>query len=119
MKIWFSFQKAHYNWDFEEKCFKGIKFPINFSYQHYIDWKGYQSDEEIKDAEANYGKNEYILIIYDLLEKTKIITINILFGFRLEMVVPEFMELFLERATAPFFVFQVFCVCLWCLDAYW
>lgn len=89
------FQKTKYLWCDDKKTFRGLEFPVHKSYGEYMACKGYQEEVDTQQAEFLYGKNH------------------------LDMVIPEFMELFTERATAPFFVFQVFCVALWCLDKYW
>lgn len=89
------FQKTKYIYDDNKHLFRGLEFPIYKSFLEYSQCKGFEEENDVRDAEALYGRNA------------------------LDMVVPEFMKLFIERATAPFFVFQVFCVALWCLDDFW
>ncbi|EAT46757.1 AAEL002061-PA [Aedes aegypti] len=91
---WFLFQKTKYVWDANKKQFRSVEFPIHKTYEEYFESKGHQEDSDVQLAERTYGNNN------------------------MEMVVPEFFELFIERATAPFFVFQIFSVLLWCLDQY-
>ncbi|BFZ20171.1 hypothetical protein BsWGS_23210 [Bradybaena similaris] len=94
--LWFFFQKTKYLYDAQErKQFVSVSFPIDQSMQFYMECKGYQEEEDVAAAEKKFGKNSMV------------------------MDIPKFAELFKERATAPFFVFQVFCVGLWCLDEYW
>ncbi|KFB39417.1 AGAP008085-PA-like protein [Anopheles sinensis] len=93
-QYWFLFQKAKYIWDPNKALFRSVEFPIHNTYEEYFESKGHLEDADVALAQATYGDNE------------------------MEMVVPEFFELFKERATAPFFVFQIFSVLLWCLDEY-
>lgn len=95
IEFFFTFQKIKYVWDDNKKQFRATEFPINRPFLEYFESKGLEDDDELAVAEKRFGKNS------------------------MEMVVPEFHELFIERATAPFFVFQVFSVGLWCLDEYW
>jgi len=89
------FQKLKYSWDADKKHFRAAEFTVDRPLKHYLDWKGYEDEESLEKVKKRYGDN------------------------KVDMTIPEFKELFKERATAPFFVFQVFCVGLWCLDEYW
>ncbi|CAF4374593.1 unnamed protein product, partial [Rotaria sordida] len=79
----------------EKKTFQTIDYPLSNSFLSYLQSKGYQTQDDIDQGIWNFGLNTMFIDI------------------------PSFIDLFIERATAPFFVFQVFCVLLWCLDEYW
>ncbi|ETO20313.1 ATPase type 13A1, partial [Reticulomyxa filosa] len=93
-ELYFIFQQMKYRLDDETNTFVELQFPLHHSILHYASTKGLKTDE-VKSLTEKYGTN----------------------GFNIPM--PQFWEIFQEHATAPFFLFQVFCVGLWCLDEYW
>lgn len=93
--IWFKYQEIKYIWNDNKKCFHSLEFPISSSVEHYVNCKGFNSDDQLARSIQLYGRNQ------------------------LNIQLPKFNDLFIERATAPFFVFQVFCITLWCFDKYW
>ncbi len=69
--------------------------PAQERYAYYHSHKGFTKEAALTAASQVYGRNSF------------------------DMPLPAFMELLKEQMLAPFFVFQVFCVGLWCLDEYW
>ena len=56
--MWFIFQKTKYVYDGEKhKTFAPVEFPVERSVREYMDWKGYQEEEELKAAQKKFDKN--------------------------------------------------------------
>ncbi|BGP13232.1 hypothetical protein JCM10213_004997 [Rhodosporidiobolus nylandii] len=95
--VFFSYQRDKYIYSPSDRAFSRISYPADTAppLSTFQSSKGLTTAQEIEQTRLDYGKN-----IFDI-------------------PVPTFGELFAEHATAPFFVFQVFCAGLWCMDEYW
>lgn len=96
-EVSFVFQKRRYIWNADKSSFAPPHFTI---------------DE--KDVTVGQFQNATPLKIVDLELAKRIYGPN-----KFDIPVPTFKELFFQHAVAPFFVFQIFCVALWCLDEKW
>ena len=92
--FFFLYQQTKFIFDVNSGDFISIPYPDNLSFRSYLS-RGGLSTNAVSRALGQYAGNV------------------------LRIPEPAFMELFKEHASAPFFVFQMFCVFLWCLDDYW
>jgi cation-transporting ATPase 13A1 len=96
--FWFIYQKRKYTYKkgtAAEYTFEKMKFPMDKTFDYYRQSQGFRHDKDVERARETYGKNTF------------------------DIPIPTFGKLFKEHAVAPFFVFQVFCIGLWCMDEYW
>jgi hypothetical protein len=90
----FLFQKKKFVWDSDKKIFKKLEYlhhqghPFSFFTKSHLGLKNQDISNELG---LKFGKNTF------------------------DVPIPSFMSLFKEHLVAPFFVFQIFCVCLWFL----
>ncbi|KEG11588.1 putative cation-transporting ATPase [Trypanosoma grayi] len=91
----FVFQQRKWKLDAATGCFVKPRFPTKNTLASYVEWKGLGTADDCARQLDTFGAN------------------------KMEVVIPEFQSLFVDHALAPFFVFQMFCVLLWCLDEYW
>lgn len=91
----FVFQERKWRLDAATRCFTKPHFPTKNPLSTYLDWEGLNTAAMRAQQLDNFGPN------------------------KLEVVIPDFQTLLVDHALAPFFVFQMFCVLLWCLDEYW
>lgn len=75
-------------------CFRRLDFPTQNTLHGYLNSTGYASTTDLALAGIKWGKNDF------------------------DIPIPLFADLLKEQLVAPFFVFQFFCMLLWCLDEY-
>ncbi|KAM0949224.1 putative P-type Mg(2+) transporter [Dioscorea sansibarensis] len=94
-EIYFDFRKQSFIFSAEKNAFCKLPYPTKESFGYYFKCTGHGTEAKVKAATDKWGRNAF------------------------EYPQPTFQKLMKEHCMEPFFVFQVFCVGLWCLDEYW
>ncbi|KAM1366232.1 hypothetical protein ACFX2I_044366 [Malus domestica] len=94
-EIYFDFRKQRYIFSKENDNFCKLPYPTKESFGYYLKSTGHGSEAKVVAATEKWARNAF------------------------EYPQPTFQKLMKENCMEPFFVFQVFCVGLWCLDEYW
>ncbi|CAH9120912.1 unnamed protein product [Cuscuta epithymum] len=94
-EIYFDFRKQQFIYSMEKGTFCKLPYPSKETFGYYLKNTGYGTEAKVIAAIEKWGRNVF------------------------EYPQPTFQKLMKEQCIEPFFVFQVFCVGLWCLDEYW
>eukprot|EP00803_Ostreobium_quekettii_P002740 evm.model.scf_1942.1 EVM.evm.TU.scf_1942.1 scf_1942:7847-15557(-) len=94
-EIGFEVRKEKYIYSITRGGFEMLQYPTQEPLSHYEKSLGYETEAKAMAALQRWGPNIF------------------------EVPVPQFSTLLKGQLLAPFFVFQVFCVGLWCMDEYW
>ena len=89
--IFFEYQQRKFYWNEDKQLFLKVFYPDALCMREYQESAGLSAPAATELLEK-FGRNAF------------------------DLPVPTFTSLFKEHAVAPFFVFQMFCVGLWCLD---
>ncbi|BAT79041.1 hypothetical protein VIGAN_02184000 [Vigna angularis var. angularis] len=92
---YFDFRKQCFVYSKQKGTFCKLSYPTKETFGCYIKCSGHGSEAKVLAATEKWGRN-----VFDYPQ-------------------PTFQKLMKEHCMEPFFVFQVFCVGLWCLDEYW
>ena len=90
LNSYFEFQKVKYSFSKLENRFIKIEYLAEGKVREYLAINGIDSQENIYLAQEKWGKNSF------------------------DIPLPSFLDLYAEHLTAPFFIFQVVCLVLWC-----
>ncbi|OWM80718.1 probable manganese-transporting ATPase PDR2 [Punica granatum] len=94
-EIYFDFRKQRFIYSKDKETFSKLPYPTKESFSYYHKNTGHGTEAKVGVAIEKWGRN-----VFDYPQ-------------------PTFQKLMKENCMEPFFVFQVFCVGLWCLDEYW
>ncbi|KAK9122525.1 hypothetical protein Sjap_012127 [Stephania japonica] len=94
-EVFFDFRKQRFIFSKETDTFCKLPYPTKETFAHYLKSTGHGTEAKLVIATEKWGRNIF------------------------EYPQPTFQKLMKEHCMEPFFVFQVFCVGLWCLDEYW